>query len=99
MPYKDTNKRKEHLVLWRNKNREWFKSLKTTLKCKICGEDRVPCLDFHHRDFSEKDMNISRYISSWKIERILKEIAKCDILCSNCHRILHWEVKTNGICN
>ena len=59
--------------------------------CKICGEQDIACLDFHHRNQAEKEGNISvlkfRKVS---IEKIQIEINKCDILCSNCHRKLHY---------
>ena len=57
-------------------------------KCCIdCGEKDPIVLDFDHRDPKEKTRNVSKFLSghnSWK--SILKEIDKCDIRCSNCHR-------------
>lgn len=56
--------------------------------CTNCGFDKVAALDFDHLDEQEKEMNISLMIAdgySW--ENILKEIKKCQVLCSNCHRI------------
>ncbi len=35
-------------------------------------------------------MGVTRRMSK---ERILKEIAKCDVLCRNCHAKLHWEIR------
>jgi hypothetical protein len=56
-------------------------------KCRICGYDRCPAaLDFHHTDPLGKDFNIS---ASTSPERILREIQKCELLCSRCHREVH----------
>ena len=56
--------------------------------CIRCGESDLACLDFHHRDPSEKEGHIG-YIRRFSIERIKAEIAKCDVLCANCHRKHH----------
>ena len=61
-------------------------------KCQRCGYDKyVGALDFHHRDPNEKDPKWNR---GWNMERLKKELDKCDILCSNCHREAHWEMRT-----
>jgi hypothetical protein len=70
--------------------RKWVQEQKETLKCEICGENRTVCLDFHHRDPTKKDTEISTTISrGWSIKHIQEEISKCQVLCSNCHRALH----------
>jgi hypothetical protein len=58
-------------------------------KCVKCGYDKVvEALDFHHRDPNEKDPNF-KYFRSWSLEKVLEEVSKCDLLCSNCHREEH----------
>lgn len=70
--------------------RVWLQEIKSNLKCNTCGESRFYCLSFHHREPGEKDFNISEmYLYSKK--RILEEIAKCDVLCHNCHAEVHWK--------
>jgi hypothetical protein len=69
----------------------WFRDYKATVRCTRCGEDHPATLDFHHRNPDEKDFaafEISH--RSWGKARILREIAKCDVLCANCHRKLHY---------
>ena len=56
--------------------------------CVRCGESDLACLDFHHRDPSEKEGHIG-HIRRFSVERINAEIAKCDVLCANCHRKHH----------
>lgn len=58
-------------------------------KCQACGvESEHPIYDLHHRDPSAKDFSIGDVIRrKWKT--LLPEVAKCDLLCSNCHRIRH----------
>ena len=87
--YKDkTNNRCKKL-------RAWLFELKTTLKCSKCEENHIACIEFHHRDQTQKDFEISKAVAKgFTKERILEEIAKCDVICSNCHRKLHWETKT-----
>tara|TARA_Y100000034_G_C6906169_1_gene420554 strand:- start:401 stop:718 length:318 start_codon:yes stop_codon:yes gene_type:complete len=77
---------------YKTKVKRWFEELKSQLKCETCGEDHPATLDFHHVDGSQKEFNISRMAKGGLgKERILAEIAKCMVLCSNCHRKIHWE--------
>jgi len=53
-----------------------------------CGETDPCCLDFHH--LKDKEGLISRMVNQgccWKT--IQKEIGKCKVVCSNCHRKIH----------
>lgn len=59
-------------------------------KCSKCGYDKCPdALDFHHVDESQKEFNLSHngHCRSW--ETIKKELDKCILVCSNCHREIH----------
>jgi len=52
-----------------------------------CGESDPVALDFDHIDPNTKIDTISNMAgSSGSLERLKREIAKCIILCSNCHR-------------
>lgn len=61
--------------------------------CVVCGEDHPAAISFHHRNKEEKRFGISNAISRRDIpdEEIWAEIAKCDVLCHNCHAKEHWE--------
>jgi hypothetical protein len=73
--------------------RRWLREYKSTAECDICRENHPACLEFHHRDPSRKEIDIVRCPGNgWSIERMLREIAKCRVLCSNCHRKLHSEI-------
>ena len=72
--------------------------IKISQKCAKCGENRSYVLDFHHKDPSIKDSTIARLTSnSNKLEDIQKEIEKCIVLCSNCHREFHYLEFTKGL--
>ncbi len=64
---------------------------KSKLSCERCGYNQHPAaLDFHHKDGSTKLFSMGQAPTrgySW--ETILEEIAKCEVLCANCHRIEH----------
>lgn len=54
-----------------------------------------PVYEFHHRDPTTKDVEwVKLRLRSWV--SVLKELDKCDMLCANCHRIVHHELKCNG---
>lgn len=59
--------------------------------CFMCGISDPVVLEFHHRDASTKEHNLSNMYLSYSLEKVKKEIEKCDVICSNCHRRLHAE--------
>jgi hypothetical protein len=62
-------------------------------KCERCGYDRyIGALDFHHIKPSEKDFCIAHRGNTKFDERIRKELDKCSLLCSNCHREIHNDI-------
>ena len=59
--------------------------------CKLKLEDsHYNVFDFHHLNPDTKDSNFKK-IKYQKWEYIKKEINKCVLLCSNCHRLRHAE--------
>jgi len=92
--YANNRERAKRKTKERNKAiRSWLQDLKTTLRCAKpgCGETHIACLEFHHKDPKSKEMSISKAVGyGWSKQRILREIAKCTILCANCRRKLHW---------
>jgi len=59
--------------------------------CVDCGKKFPSCaMDFDHREQGDKFRNVSKMFSYSEI-RLLEEISKCDLVCSNCHRIRTWQ--------
>ena len=80
----------------RQRTREFLQAQKVGKACRNCGNTDFRVLDFHHLDPTIKEGGLSHAVSSnWSKQRIAQEIAKCELLCANCHRILHWEER-NG---
>ena len=71
--------------------RAYIRALKLESGCVMCGYSRcASALDFHHRIEDKKNRNIANLVNrqpSWA--RLNREIAKCVILCRNCHNELH----------
>lgn len=83
---------KEKIWHRRREIHQWFKAYKRTLRCEQCGEQRSPCLDFHHTNPVHKEIDLGRaWRKGWSKDRILAEAAKCMILCANCHRCVHHD--------
>lgn len=75
------------------KYRERRRTLLAELKDKPCVECGVrfhpAAMDFHHRDRSQKDLKYTAWSYVLKHDELLREVEKCDVICANCHRILH----------
>ena len=79
----------------RKQVRAWLQSFKEGKACLDCGETfPVVCMDFDHTE-DNKLFNISRDGLSKSKKALLKEMAKCEIVCSNCHRIRTYNRKQN----
>jgi 5-methylcytosine-specific restriction endonuclease McrA len=66
----------------------WMDELKSK-PCEDCGECFPPeCMDFDHKNPKDKLFDVSRAVVSGRAASLVKEeIAKCRLICSNCHRI------------
>jgi hypothetical protein len=55
--------------------------------CLDCGRRYPPyVMDFDHRNSKEKVSKVSNLMRLGSRQKLLTEIAKCDLVCSNCHR-------------
>lgn len=62
-------------------------------KCEICGYDKcLNALDFHHRNPEEKEFNLNSANYTRPLDVLYKEVDKCILVCSNCHREIHYEL-------
>lgn len=77
---------------WNRAYREWYISLKEGTPCGQCGgQFHHAALHWHHRDPSSKTASVSTLASNRAAkETVLAEIAKCDLVCANCHAVLTW---------
>lgn len=79
---------KQLAVVYNRNRRESIKRRMVDLKggkCQACGYSRChAALDFHHRDSATKMFPLSlAYSKNWEL--VLLELAKCDLVCRNCH--------------
>lgn len=69
-----------------NRMRALLHELKS-VPCADCGGTFDPvCMDFDHRDSASKVARVSDLIHNGEAA-IMAEVAKCDVVCSNCHRL------------
>lgn len=64
--------------------------------CADCGCRYPPyVMDFDHREGTAKKRGVSKMVNHGGIalKAILVEIDKCDLVCSNCHRIRTYRRK------
>lgn len=64
-----------------------------SVPCLDCGVSYpYYVMDFDHRDPQTKVANVSTLVIKGNRQMLLEEIAKCDVVCANCHR-----VRTHGV--
>lgn len=70
----------------------YIRKIKAERGCERCGEKDPLVLTFHHKDSSTRKYTVSG-MGAHSIEVIDTEIAKCVVLCRNCHVRVHQESK------
>jgi hypothetical protein len=64
--------------------------------CMDCGVKYPPyVMDFDHVR-GEKRADVSKLTRGYSVDSIAAEIAKCDLVCSNCHRIRTYKRQQNA---
>lgn len=82
------NQEKQRLKIAANKNKLklWIASFKNQ-PCHDCKQSYpYYVMDFDHRPDEIKLFNISGSFLTKRKAQIIEEMAKCDIVCANCHR-------------
>lgn len=88
---------KERLKAWRDAVHFMFILDKERTGCKDCGYHRYGgALDYHHIDASTKSGRVSAMLWYNKTKRYFIELAKCVLLCKNCHYERHSKESENG---
>ena len=87
---KTMSKSSEAVKLWRKNTKQRMVDAMGG-KCAICGYNNcTDALEFHHLDATEKEMGFGAVRgnpTSWS--KIVEELKKCVLLCSNHHREIH----------
>lgn len=87
--YADNNQYyKDRATVDKESIREYIRGIKATMPCADCGRKFHYCvMDFDHREGETKLFEIAHaYRTKGRIQ-IEQEMAKCDVVCANCHRI------------
>lgn len=76
----------------KKRRREWLADQKNH-PCQDCGGSFPACvMDFDHRPGEEKLADVSQLAGGRGSPKavIIAEIAKCDLICANRHRVRTW---------
>lgn len=88
MPYKDPEIHKQYRLERRMAGRKFLQDYKTSKGCADCGWNKHHAgLEFDHLD--GKEYNVGN-MASFSMAKILKEIAKCEVVCGTCHNMRTW---------
>lgn len=77
--------------------RAWYVKLKEGRPCADCGGVFHPvAMQWDHRPGSGKRADVANLRSSHSRRLVLEEIAKCDLVCANCHAVRTF-LRTRGV--
>lgn len=72
----------------RARNAAYVRSIKSETPCADCGQVFPPiCMDFDHVRGAKVADICGLVLAPSSLQRIMDEIAKCELVCANCHRI------------
>ncbi|MDP2655859.1 MAG: hypothetical protein Q8P17_05120 [bacterium] len=72
---------------------KWINEYKIRSGCVRCKITDPRVLDFHHKKGEDKLFSVGGFRRAVGFDRIKKEVEKCEVVCANCHRILHDEMR------
>jgi predicted RNA-binding Zn-ribbon protein involved in translation (DUF1610 family) len=88
------SRKSDNVKAWRKRTKERLVKAFGD-KCAICKKEYPSELfDFHHVNKDDKKFSLGSVrgsIRSWK--KIVDEVKKCIMLCSNCHRLVEYNYK------
>ena len=65
--------------------------------CSRCGGKFHPvCFEFHHIEKDTKTKNPSKILTQ-NFEKAIDELSGCILVCSNCHKLIHFEYEIEEI--
>ena len=78
----------------------WIEYISNTIRCECnrCGFDVFEALDFHHTDPRNGDRMTTANLMQFTTptgkggDQVIKEIKKCELVCANCHRLIHAKI-------
>ena len=71
--------------------RAWARAERARNGCQACPASDPRVLTFHHRSSETKDRGVGALVSHGAtFETVRAEVAKCTVLCHNCHRKRHY---------
>ena len=80
-----------------NRHYKWINDYKQQHGCEKCKIMDPRVLDFHHKNHHNKLFGVSGVRRAIGFKRLQEESKKCEVVCANCHRILHAETRKNGV--
>jgi len=79
----------EYTLRVRQNNQRFIDEYMVQQGCQQCGYNANPVvLELHQRNLAEKDVKTTK-LAMFGRKRLLQEFEKCDVLCLNCHRLIH----------
>lgn len=77
---------------------EWVKKYKESHPCTDCKGFFQACqMQFDHLPGYEKKQNISQMVARRALNVVQEEIAKCELVCANCHALRTFNRQSDGV--
>ncbi len=86
---KNIEKNKEKNKTYREKVREYVRLQKESDPCTDCGK-YFPYYVMEYDHLHSKINSVAKIVSNGTMNQVIEEIKKCELVCSNCHKVRTW---------
>ena len=83
---------KKRAAASKKKRLAYLRDIREEGSCARCGFEHPAALEFHHKVPVNRDRAGRAgvgWFATFGMSRMLEELAKCELICANCHRIEH----------